>query len=157
MLQKAYGESILSKTRASVWYKAFKSGRDVMEDLSRSGRQSTSTTEVKIAKVKEIVTENPHSTLREMASVTHELIRAILIDHLGMKHVAARLVPIDANFLQKLNHMRVTEDVLERVNSDPTFMKRILTGNETWVSKFDMQTRQQASEWCLPYIHTTDA
>ncbi|XP_045498234.1 protein GVQW3-like [Colias croceus] len=75
MLQKAYGESTLSKTRAYKWYKAFKNGRDVMEDLQRSGRPSTSATEVNIAKVKEIVTENPHASLREMAaylSVSHE-------------------------------------------------------------------------------------
>ncbi|XP_060806375.1 uncharacterized protein LOC132903073 [Amyelois transitella] len=124
-----------------------------MEDLPRSGRPSTSATEVNIAKVKEIVTENPHSTLREIAtelSVSHESIRTILTNNLGMKHVAARLVPKDLNFFQKLNRMRVAEDMLERVNSDPTFMKRIVTGDETWVYEFDMQSSQQASEWRLP-------
>ncbi|KAJ8704018.1 hypothetical protein PYW07_013312 [Mythimna separata] len=60
-----------------------------------------------------------------------------------MKHVAARLV-------QKLNRMKVAEDMLERVSSDPTFMKRIVTGDETWVYEFDMQTSPQASEWRLP-------
>ncbi|CAB3250049.1 unnamed protein product [Arctia plantaginis] len=67
-----------------------------------------------------------------------------------MKHVTARLVPKDLNFLQKRNRMRVAEDMLERVNNDPTFMKRIVTGDETWVYEFDMQTSQQASEWRLP-------
>ena len=38
MLQKAYCESSLSKTRAYEWYCAFKSGRDVMEDLPSSSR-----------------------------------------------------------------------------------------------------------------------
>jgi hypothetical protein len=65
-----------------------------------------------------------------------------------MKHVAARLVLRDLNFLQKLNRMRVAEDMLERVNFDSTFMKRIVTGDETWV--YEMQTSQQASNWCLP-------
>jgi hypothetical protein len=64
MVQKAYGKSTISKTRGYEWYKAFKSGRDMMEDLPCSGRPSTPATEVNIAKVKEIVTENPHSTLR---------------------------------------------------------------------------------------------
>ena len=49
MLQKAYGESTLSKTRSYEWYSAFKSGRDVVKDLSRSGRPSTFLTEVNIA------------------------------------------------------------------------------------------------------------
>ena len=46
MLHKVYGESTLSKIRAYKWYSAFKSGRDVVEDSPRSGRPSTSSTEV---------------------------------------------------------------------------------------------------------------
>jgi len=65
MLEKVYGESTLSKTRAYE-YSAFKSGRDVVEDLPRSGRPSTSLTEVNIAKVKEMVNENRHLSLREI-------------------------------------------------------------------------------------------
>ena len=67
MLQKAYGESTFSKTYAYEWCSILKSGRDVMEDLPRSGRPSTSSTEVNIAKVKEMVTENRDLSLREIA------------------------------------------------------------------------------------------
>ena len=153
MLQRAYGESTLSKTRAYEWYSAFKSGRDVVEDLPRSGRPSTVSTELNIAKVKEMVSENRHLGLREIAaelSVSHESIRTILNDCLGMTRVAARIVPKDLNFLQKLNRVRIAEDMLEQASSDPTFMKRIVTGDETWVYEFDTQTSQQASEWRLP-------
>ena len=52
MLQKAYGKSTLSKKRAYEWYSAFKSGRDVEEDLSRSSQPSTSSAKINIAKVK---------------------------------------------------------------------------------------------------------
>ena len=102
ILQKAYGESNLSRTRVYEWYRAFESGRDVVEDLPRPGRPSTSLTEVNIAKVKEIVTENRNLSSREIAtelSVSHGSIRTILNDCLNMKRVAARLVPKDLNFL----------------------------------------------------------
>jgi hypothetical protein len=57
-----------------------------------------------------------------------------MISHLGMKHVAARLVPKDLNFLQNLNRTRVAEDIkLERIYSDPKFIKRIVTGDKTLV------------------------
>ena len=98
ILHKAYGESTLSKTRAYQWYSVFKSGRDVVEDLPRSGRPSTSSIEINIAKVKEMVTENRHLSLREIAVelyVSRESIRTILNDGLGMKRVAARLDPKD--------------------------------------------------------------
>ena len=108
MLQKAYGESTSSKTREYEWCNAFKSGRDVVEELPRSGRPSTSSTEVNIAKVKKMVTQNRHSSSREIAaelSVSLESIRIILNNCLSMKRVAARLVPKDLNFLQKLNRV----------------------------------------------------
>ena len=67
MLQKTYGESTLSKTRAYEWYSASKSGRNVVEDLPRPGQPSTSSTEVNIVKVQEMVTENRYLSLREIA------------------------------------------------------------------------------------------
>ena len=75
MLQIVSGESTLSKTRA---YEC----RDVVEDLPRSGRPSSST-KASIAKVKGMVTANRHLSLREIAaefSVSHESIRTILND-----------------------------------------------------------------------------
>ena len=83
MLQKAYGESTSSKRRTYEWYSAFKNSRDVMEDLPHSGRPSTSSTGVNIAKVKEMVTDNRHLGLRKIATelfVFHESIRTILND-----------------------------------------------------------------------------
>ena len=37
--------------------------------------------------------------------------------------------------------------MLDRANSDPTFMERIITGNETWDYEWDMQSCQQSLEW----------
>ena len=54
-----------------------------MEDLPRFDRPLTSSTEVNIDKVKEMVTENRHFSLRVIAaelSVSHESIRTILND-----------------------------------------------------------------------------
>ena len=66
-----------------------------MEDLHRCGRPSTSSTEVNIAKVKEVVIENRHLSLRKIAvelSVSQKSIRTILNHCL---RVATRLVPKD--------------------------------------------------------------
>ena len=125
-----------------------------MEDLPRSGRPSTSSTDENVDKVKEMVLENHHLSLREVArdlSVSHESIRNILHHQLGMRRVAARLVPRELNFFQKIHRKKVAEDMLEQVNSDPTFIQRIITGDETWVYEFDMQTSQQAAEWRYPH------
>ena len=48
------------KTHAYDLYSAFESSRDVVEDFFRSGRPSTSSTKLNIAKVKEMANENRH-------------------------------------------------------------------------------------------------
>ena len=104
MFQKAYGESVLSKTWAYDWYKAFKEGQEIVEDMCCSGRPSTSSADENIERVKEIVLDNRHSRLREVArdlNIPYKSVRSILMDILGMEHVAARLVPTELNFLQK--------------------------------------------------------
>ena len=58
--------------------------------LQKAYRESTSSTEVNIAKVKEMVTENRHLSLREIDAelcLSHESIRTILNDFLDMKFV----------------------------------------------------------------------
>lgn len=150
MLEKAYGESTLSKTQVYDWYRAFKDGRETVQDMPRSGRPSMSTTDDNIKKVKEIVLENHHASVREIArelNIGREAARLILTDNLGMRRVAARFVPKELNFLQKDHRVQVSLDMLDRVNSDPTFMERIITGDETWVYEYDMLTSQQSSEW----------
>lgn len=150
MLEHCFGNMVLSKTRVYEWYNAFKEGRDNVNDKSRSGRPSTSSTEENIKKVQEIVLDNRHSSLREIAhhlNISHESVRSILVDNLNMRRVAARLVPKDLNFLQKQYRLQISLDMLDRSNSDPTFMEHIITGDETWVYEFDMQTSQQASKW----------
>ena len=71
----------------------------------------------------------------------------ILVDILGMRRVAARFVPKELNFLQRQYREQISLDMVDRANSDPTFIERIITSDETWVYKFDMQTGQQSSEW----------
>ena len=54
-------------------------------------------------KVKEMVLENRHTSLKEMSSelgIAYGTAQHIVVDVLGMRRVAARLVPKDLNFVQ---------------------------------------------------------
>ena len=70
-----------------------------------------------------------------------------MVHVLGMKRVAARLVPKDLNFLQKERRVEVAKEMFSNVADDPTFIKRIITGDETSVYEYDVETAQQSSEW----------
>jgi hypothetical protein len=53
----------------------------------------------------------------------------IAIENLAMKRVAAKFVP---KLLTEELRVEVLQDVLDSTNSDPDFMKTIITGYESW-------------------------
>lgn len=150
MLKNAFGEDAMSQNRTFVWHKEFKEGREEVDDMPRSGRPSTASTDENIEAVKNFVLENRSIGIREIAAlldISFGSAEHILVDILGMRRVAARLVPKELNFLQKQRRVEVAKQMIANADSDPTFMKRIITGDETWVYEFDMPTSQQSSEW----------
>lgn len=110
MLQKAFGKTALSKTRAHERYKDFKSVCTVVETLPLSGRLSTSTTE-NVKKVREILLENSRTSIGEIAN------------ELGIAYKTAfaygtyrNSVQIDLHLLQKKH--RTTEYIISKANND---------------------------------------
>jgi len=67
MLNIAFGESAMSKTRVYEWYKRFQEGREDVEDDERLGRPSTSTTDENVEKVKEMIMSDRRIIIREVA------------------------------------------------------------------------------------------
>ena len=59
-------------------------------------------------------------------------------------------MPKDLNFMQKRDRVDVAKDMLSKVDSDPSFIKRIITSDETWIYEYDTYSRHQASEWRSP-------
>jgi len=55
MLQAAFGESCLRRSKTFEWYSRFKSGRRSFKDDPRPGRPSTSHTEETVARVREFI------------------------------------------------------------------------------------------------------
>ena len=93
--------------------------------------------------------DNRNSSLREIArylNISEESVRSILMDILVIRRVAAWLLSKELNFLKKQYREQVSLDMLDRANSDPTFMELIVTGDETWIYEFDKKTGQQSSE-----------
>lgn len=153
MLEKCFGNNSLKKTVVYQWHERFKSGRESIEDDERNGRPSTSKTDENIDKVTKMLVNNRKLTIREIAedlNSAYGSVQDILVNDLGFRRVAARLVPKDLNFMQKRDRVDVAKEMICEAKSDPTFIKRIITGDETWVYEYDTQSRHQASEWRSP-------
>ena len=73
-------------------------------------------------------------TIREISeelNIAYGSAQDILVNDLGFRRVAAKLVPKDLNFMQKRDRIDVAKDMFSKVDSDPSFIKRIITGDET--------------------------
>ena len=139
----------MSKTRVYEWYKRLQDGREDVEDDERPGRSSTSTTDENAAKVKEMVMNDRRITIREVADnvgISIGSCHDIFSNVLGMKRVAPKFVPKLLNFeKKKQRRIEVTQESLNEVNDDAELMKRIITGDETWVYGYDVETKSQSS------------
>ncbi|UYV79002.1 hypothetical protein LAZ67_17000616 [Cordylochernes scorpioides] len=114
------------------WYKCFKERREETVDKKRSGRPSTSTTPEKVDKVLELVREDRRITVREVveeAGISFGSTQSIMKDILGITRKETASLNLEATI------------------DDPELLKRVITGDETWIYGFDSETTQQASEW----------
>ena len=149
MLEKYFGNDTLTRSNVFRWYERFRSGRESVKDDERSGKPSTATTNEKINKIKGWMTVSRKLTIREIAeefNIAYWSAQEILFNDLGLRGVAAKLVPKVLNFMQKRDRNDVAKDMLSKVDSDPAFIKWIINGDETWIYEYDTHSRHQASD-----------
>ncbi|XP_043071211.1 protein GVQW3-like [Drosophila grimshawi] len=154
MLIVAYGEVTLDRSNVYRWYKMFSEGREDVNDEECAGRPSTSTTDEKINGVEKMVLANRRITVREVAEELDISIgswHSIFINDLGMRRVAAKFVPKLLNCDQKQHRMNIANEMLDSVRDDPNLLQRVITGDESWVYGYDVETKAQSSQWKLPH------
>ncbi|UYV75167.1 hypothetical protein LAZ67_12002719 [Cordylochernes scorpioides] len=147
MFQTAYGDAVMSRRRVFEWYKPFKEGREETADNERSGRPSTSTTPEKVDKVLELVREDRRITVREVAEeagISFGSTQSIMKDILGVRRLNAVLVPKDLTFDQTNARKETASLNLEVTTDNPELLKRVITGDETWIYGFDSETTLQS-------------
>lgn len=73
-------------------------------------------------------------------------VQSILTVDFGMRRVAAKFIPKLLIHEQKENRLQVTHDMVECATADSDFMKKIITGDESWVYGYDPETKAQSSQ-----------
>ena len=122
MLVVTFGESTRSITQVQLWYNRFKEDREDVNDDGRPGRPNMSTIKENIEAVKKMILDNRRNTIRELADdvgISFGSWQAIFTDVLGMKRVAAKIVPKLLNFKQKQHCMRIAQEMLTSFSGIP--------------------------------------
>ena len=153
MLQTAYKDVAMSKTQVYEWFARFKNGQMSLEDKPRSGRPSTSRTDENITKIHELIMEDRRRTIDELVNLTGvswSSCQRILNEELGMKRVAAKMVPRLLTDGQKQSRMDACRELKEQLEVDPDLFSKVITGDESWCYGYDPESKQQSSQWKHP-------
>jgi hypothetical protein len=67
-----------------------------------------------------------------------------------MRRISAKIVPRHFTNDQKQRRVNLCVELREEVTEDPTFISRIITGEESWIYGYDPETKQQSSQ-CLTF------
>uniref|UniRef100_A0A803TIB7 Mos1 transposase HTH domain-containing protein n=2 Tax=Anolis carolinensis TaxID=28377 RepID=A0A803TIB7_ANOCA len=149
LLRTAYGDAVLSSAQVFRWHKAFKDGRESVEDEQRAGRPSTARTEENVARVKAVLDRDRRLNVRliaEEVGLPKTDVHRIITEDLRMRKICAKLVPKNLSDEQN-NHMLISHELLGRVTSEPNLLQRLITGDEAWVFEYDPTDEKQSSEW----------
>jgi len=149
-LTEAYGDATLSRTVVFKWHKAFKEGRENVEDDSRSGRPISSTNDQNVEVVRAVTAKDRRLSVTmtaEETSFDKSAVHRILTDRLHMRKICAKLVPKNLSVEQKANRLEICQDLLGRLEIEPNFLDKVITGAESWVFDCGPETKQQSAEW----------
>ena len=67
-----------------------------------------------------------------------------------MKRTAAEIISKLLNSEQKQHRMDIAQEMLMTFNDDANLFKNVLTGDDSWVYGYDIETKAQSSQWKRP-------
>ena len=112
--------------------------------MMSSGRPSTSTDDPHIDEINTLVRANRRLTVRELAEecgISVGSCHHMLTEELKMHRVAAKFVPRLMTSDQQAHRVQVCQDLLDHSENDKEFLSEIITGDESWVYGYDVETK----------------
>ncbi|KAL1124149.1 hypothetical protein AAG570_001919, partial [Ranatra chinensis] len=104
----------------------FRGGRRRLRRKPRSGRPSTSSTDEKLDRVRDLLNSDRRLSVRSIADtldIPEKIVHELVTEIMNMRKVLTDD--------QKIRRVAVTTELLERVEMDPDFLKIAIAGDES--------------------------
>ena len=114
-MQEVLGDQTPSYATVKRWVGEFKLGRESMEDHSRSGRPTTSSSDETVEQITRIIMKDRHILVRQIASeldISKSTVADILSEVLGMHKVSMRWISRNLTPLQRSDRVACAEELL---------------------------------------------
>jgi histone-lysine N-methyltransferase SETMAR len=150
-LVEAYGDIALSRTRVFAWHKEFRDGRTSADRKQGSGRPREVRNLKNIKLVETLVKEDRRQSVAALSlesglsiGSTHRILKS----DLGLSKLTARWIPHLLTDEHKSNHLKFATDFSKREFTEgKSFLEKIVTMDETWVTYYNPELKSQSSQW----------
>jgi len=145
MVNAAYGDQALLRSKVFRWYGRFRDGREDNEDDPRSGRPTECRNDKNVEKISQLLLQNRHVSLRMLAvevNIGKYTVRKAVVEDLWKRKICSRFVPHSLTSEQKARRIAACRDLIATADSDPDGFKKIVTGDGTWCFAYDPITKR---------------
>ncbi|KAI6655304.1 Transposase [Oopsacas minuta] len=149
-MQDIFGDECPSKATIYRWIERFDNRDEEPHDDPRPGRSTSSKTRSNTERVRIILDEDRHITLRELeerVGISKATLHSIITEDLEMSKITARWVPKLLSKEQKHERVRVSKELLSRYKTEEDFLDRIVTGHGTWFHYYEPESKTQSKQW----------
>ncbi|UYV71772.1 hypothetical protein LAZ67_9000327 [Cordylochernes scorpioides] len=145
MLKQAFKEDVLSHSRTFEWFSRFKAGRTSVKDDLHTGRLLSIRNPENALKIKITIRE-----LSEDLDISFGTCQTIIKNDLHLKRSPAKFVPHLLTNEQKEPRKETCKNMVEMFNSDPHWLKNVITREETWVYGYNPEAKRQSNQGLEP-------
>ena len=150
-LDTVYGSQAASYITITRWFLRFKQGRESLEDDPRSGCPLSAFSEDDVTAVKRLLDEDARYTVDEISeslSINSSPVFMILKQRLGLCKICACWVPNRLSQAEKDRRVKIASELLQIYDGcDDKRLCEIVTGDETWISFFEPEERENNKVW----------
>jgi hypothetical protein len=125
LVQKAYGNETLNRSKVFMWYFRFRGGRELAEDDERGGRPKSTQNEVNIAAVADLVKNGRRIASRmiaEFLNIPKTLVLRILKEVLRKRKLCACFVPQSLTPEQRDDRVTSCQNIIAMADEDKKFL-----------------------------------
>lgn len=154
-----WGDDTMSQMQVRVWSKRFNSGDEDTGHKKKLGRPRTMTTPENVQKVSDLLNENGKLSLHDICDRTGlkmTVVVRIVKKELNLSQKVAKLVPTELTAAQHQTRKTMSQENINRVcredkDNDPElFVQSVITGDETWISTKEPESRFISTVWLPP-------
>ena len=153
-LKHCFGDQSRSKATVFRWFRQFMSGESTLEDDDCCGRMAMTVIPENVSTIESLIKKDPkmaYTEVQGIMKISSGSLTRILHDCLGARKRYAFWVPHNLSEEQKQDRVHWCTHMLRKCDGGTSpCVWVIVTGEETWVYQYNLETKQQSEVWVFP-------